>query len=69
MERPSMDIFLYVVKLDDEMDSAVDLESRRNALLDVYSLYLKTGIQAVKEEVILKAYELHLRDPQFSFVI
>lgn len=40
-----------------------------NELLDVYSLYLKTGISLIREEVIHKAYELHLKDPSFSFVV
>ena len=65
-----MDIFLYVIKLhEDETDPKMDIERRRNELLDVYSLYLRTGIQAVKEEAIMKAFELHLRDPNFCFVL
>ena len=66
-----MDIFLYVIKLNDEGEeiSREDMNRRRNELLDLYSLYLKTGIQSLKEETILKAYEIHLRDPEFSFII
>lgn len=40
-----------------------------NELLDVYSLYLQTGISLIREEVIHKAFELHLKDPSFSFVV
>ena len=63
-----MDIFIYVIKPEYGTDLELELEKRRNAFLDVYSLYLETGIPAVKEEAILKAYELHLRDPNFSFI-
>jgi len=40
-----------------------------NELLDIYSLYLKTGISLIREEVIHKAFELHLKDPSFTFVV
>ena len=64
-----MEIYLNVYKLADEIDTTGDLKRRLDELLDVYSLYLKTGIESVKEEVIAKAFELHLRNPQFTFVV
>lgn len=42
-----------------------EIESKRNEFLDVYSLYLTTGITLVREEARFKAYELRFLDPQF----
>lgn len=64
-----MDIFIYVVKHKEAKEHSVDFDTRLNAFLDVYSLYLKTGISSVREEAIMKAYELHLSRPEFSFVL
>ena len=63
-----MHLHFMMIQYDDG-DLARELKRRRDELLDVYSLYLKTGIQSVKEETIAKAYELHLEDPDFSFVL
>ena len=46
-----------------------DVESKQNEFLDVYSLYLATGLEWIKEEAILKAYELHTVDRDFSLEI
>lgn len=64
-----MKIYICVLKSDSEVATKAELEQFRNQLLDTYSLYLETGIPAIKEEVVEKAYELHLRDPNFSFII
>ena len=42
---------------------------KQDEILDVYSLYLETGLEWIKEEAILKAYELHLLDKRFHFEI
>jgi len=57
---------LMVVKVTNEEDSAAEIREKSNEFLDVYSLYLRTGLKWVKEEAILKAYELHMLDPEFS---
>ncbi|HNX69085.1 MAG TPA: hypothetical protein PLL75_06600 [Candidatus Omnitrophota bacterium] len=44
-----------------------EAELKLNELLDVYSLYLKTRISWIRDEVRLKAYELHFLDPSFVF--
>jgi len=49
--------------------SPEELRCHYDALLDVYSLYLQTRIQAIREEVLNRAYFLHLSDPSFFFVI
>lgn len=64
-----MAIYFCIIKIDGDSDPQAELEKRRDELLDVYSLYLKTGIESIKEEVIAKAYEIHLRDPNFCFVV
>lgn len=57
---------LMVIRIGDSEDTASEIQEKRNEFLDVYSLYLRTGLKWIKEEAILKAYELHLLDPSFS---
>ena len=63
-----MGVYLYVLQLNDEGVTPDDLKQRLDEFLDVYSLYLKTGIHSVKEEAIAKAFQIHLRNPQLTFV-
>jgi len=44
-----------------------EIKRKQNEFLDVYSLYLKTGVSWVRDESKLKAYEWHILDPSFSF--
>jgi len=46
-----------------------EVKRKQDEFLDVYSLYLATGLPWVKEEVIAKAYELHTLDQSFSIEI
>ncbi len=64
-----MKIYICVLKSTKSKDTKVELEKLHNELLDIYSLYLETGLEVIKEEVIAKAYEIHLLDPEFSFVV
>ena len=57
------------VKLKDPKEVQMEIKRKQDEFLDVYSLYLRTGLQWIKEEVFLKAYELHLLDRNFSFEI
>ena len=57
---------LMVVRIGDFEDTSAELHGKYNEFLDVYSLYLETGLKWVKEEVLQKAYELHMLDPKFS---
>ena len=57
---------IMVVRIGDTEDVSTEIQSKRDEFLDVYSLYLRTGLKWVKEEAILKAYELHMLDPTFS---
>lgn len=43
-----------------------EIRKKQDEFLDVYSLYRKTGLQWIKEELIAKAYELHVLDKEFS---
>lgn len=43
----------------------IEIESKRNEFLDVYSFYLKTRISLIFEEARFRAYELRLLDPGF----
>ncbi len=45
------------------------IAAKLDEFLDVYSFYLQTGIIWIRDELRLKAYELHLLDPQFAFRI
>ncbi|MBI4430130.1 MAG: hypothetical protein HY587_00260 [Candidatus Omnitrophica bacterium] len=60
---------LVVVKIGDAEDISAEIQVKQNEFLDVYSLYLRTGLKWVKDEAIMKAYELHMMDPKFSFEI
>ena len=64
-----MELYVCVLGDDCEQDKKQELERCQNELLDVYSLYLNTGIQSIREEVIHRAFELHVLDPDFQFVI
>ena len=50
-----MPIYLCLIKFDGDESSKAELDRCINELLDVYSLYLKTGIPSVKDEVIHNA--------------
>lgn len=57
------------VKVRDTKEIQMEIKRKQDEFLDVYSLYLRTGLQWIKEEVFLKAYELHMLDRNFSFEI
>ncbi len=56
-------------KVKDPKEMQLEIKRKQDEFLDVYSLYLRTGLQWIKEEVFLKAYELHMLDRNFSFEI
>lgn len=56
-----------VLRIDDEQDLRQEIEKKQDEFLDVYSLYMRTRISWVRDELKLKAYELHLLDPAFAF--
>lgn len=58
-----------ILRIQDEDDLREEVHKKQNEFLDVYSLYLKTRCVWIREEVRLKAYELHLLDPTFIFQI
>ncbi len=64
-----MNIHICLIKPERCANLSDDIERLRDELLDLYSLYLKTRIPSVKQEVVSKAFELHLHDPEFSFII
>ena len=58
-----------VIKQEDRKDRDKKIVEKQNEFLDVYSLYLHTGLDWIKQEAILKAYELHVLDAKFSIEI
>lgn len=56
-----------VLRIDCEEDLLEELQRKQDEFLDVYSFYLSTGVSWIRDEVKLKAYELHLLDPAFTF--
>lgn len=56
-----------ILKIEDEAELQGEIQKKLDEFLDVYSLYLSTRFAWVRDEVKLKAYELHLLDPAFSF--
>jgi len=55
------------LSIDGEEDIKLEVKTKLDEFLDVYSLYLKTRVSWIRDEVKLKAYELHLLDPTFAF--
>ena len=60
---------ILLLCLKDDFDHSDELKRKQNEFLDVYSLYRKTGLPWIKEELLDKAYQLHLLDPGFTFQI
>ncbi len=58
---------ILVLCLQDDNDLEDHLKKTQNEFLDIYSLYLKTGLPWIKEELLDKAYQLHSLDPSFTF--
>ena len=56
-----------VLRIEDEQDLREEVRKKQDEFLDVYSLYLSTKASWIRDEVKLKAYELRLLDPNFSF--
>ncbi len=64
-----MKIPYSTLRIDDETNLKDEIRNKIDEFLDVYSLYLATRFAWVRDEVKLKAFELHLLDPSFSFSI
>lgn len=64
-----MKIPYLVLRIQDEDGLKEEIHRKQDEFLDVYSLYLATGFNWIREEVKLKAYELHLLNPAFTFQI
>jgi len=60
------EIFIQFKGRRDSKDLREEIRKKQDELLDVYSLYRRTGLQWIKEELIAKAYELHFLDKDFS---
>ena len=58
-----------VVKIKDKREQQNEVKRKQDEFLDLYSLYLSTGLKWIKEETIVKAYELYILDNNFSFAI
>lgn len=64
MKTPYMVLQIY-----DKSDLREEILKKIDEFLDVYSLYLATRSAWIRDEVKLKAYELHLLDPTFHFQV
>ena len=60
---------ILFICLQDGDELAEELKRKQNEFLDIYSLYRQTGLSWIREELLLKAYELHLLDSDFTFHI
>lgn len=63
------EVVAKIKEVKDKKELQNELKKKQDEFLDVYSLYMRTGLQWIKEEVLLKAYELHVLDKNFSFEI
>ncbi|MBI4372490.1 MAG: hypothetical protein HY585_02035 [Candidatus Omnitrophica bacterium] len=57
---------LYISLLDED-DFQEEIKRKQDEFLDIYSLYQRTELSWIKEELLAKAYQLHLLDPEFTF--
>ena len=57
---------LFICLLDED-DFQDEIKRKQDEFLDIYSLYQRTGLPWIKEELLTKAYQLHLLDPEFTF--
>lgn len=64
-----MESNILVFCMDDKADYEEELKQKQDEFLDIYSLYRQTGLSVIKEELLQKAYQLHLLDPKFTFYI
>ena len=58
-----------MLRIQDEEELREEILKKQNEFLDVYSLYIRTRLSLVRDELKLKAYELRMLDPAFSFQI
>ncbi len=58
---------ILFICLQDENEFEDELKRKQDEFLDIYSLYSRTGLSWIKEELVQKAYQLHLLDPEFTF--
>ena len=64
-----MESNILFICLQDENEFEDQLKQKQDEFLDIYSLYQRTGLSWIREELILKAYQLHLLDPDFQFCV
>lgn len=64
-----MESNVLFICLQDEDEFEEQLKKKQDEFLDIYSLYQKTGLSWIREELLRKAYQLHLLDPEFTFHI
>ena len=60
---------ILFISLQDKDEFESELRRKQDEFLDLYSLFRETRLSCIKEELLLKAYELHLLDPQFTFYV
>ena len=56
-----------ILRIQDEDDLKDEIRRKQNEFLDVLSFYMQSRVSWIREEVRLKAYELHLLDPTFNY--
>ena len=64
-----MDSDILFIRLEDEEEYDIELRRKHDEFLDVYSLYRQTGLSWIKEELLKKAYQIHLLDQNFTFYV
>lgn len=67
MEK-KQNIFL-IIYLDDDDQIEAEIKRKQDEFLDIYSLYQSTQLSWIKEELLAKAFEIHLLDPKFTLLI
>ena len=60
---------ILFIRLQDDDDLKNEIKRKQNEFLDLFSLYRDTRLPWIKEELLSKAYQLHLLDSGFIFYV
>ena len=62
-------VITTIQPVEDKKEIARKIRQKQDEFLDVYSFYMRTGLEWIKQEAVLKAYELHVLDSKFKIEI
>ena len=60
---------ILYISLQGEYEFEDELKKKQDEFLDLYSLYQATALSWIRDELLDKAYQIHLLNPDFKFTI